>query len=56
MTIEKIKGVNAGGYRITDIRSSDNFYVSKLYIGYTEKQAIRQFKKDIKNIIHPLNK
>lgn len=48
MHIEKITGVNSGGYRITDI--IDGYYVSKLYIGYTRTEAIAQFKRDIKTL------
>ncbi len=44
MTIEKVTGVNSGGYRITDM--IDGRYVSCLYLGYTKKQAIARFKKD----------
>lgn len=46
MTIERIYGVNAGGYRITS--TVDGYYVSKLYIGYTKQEAITQFKRDCK--------
>lgn len=56
MTVEQLKGVNSGGYRITDIRDRDQLYISRLYIGYTEKQAITQFKKDLKAQVHPLNR
>jgi hypothetical protein len=43
MTIEKVTGVNSGGYRITDM--IDGRYVSRLYLGYTRAQAIAAFIK-----------
>lgn len=48
MTIEKTTSVNSGGYRITDI--FNGYYVSKLYLGYTKKQAIAKFNQDNKHL------
>lgn len=47
MTIEKVTGVNSGGYRITDI--VDGRYMSRLYLGYTKQKAIWHFNKNITN-------
>jgi hypothetical protein len=46
MTIEKITGVNSGGYRITDV--IDGRYISRLYLNYTRASAIRHFKRNLK--------
>jgi hypothetical protein len=45
MTIEKLTGVNSGGYRITDI--VDGRYISRLYLGYTKQKAIWHFKRNV---------
>ena len=47
-TIERVHGVNAGGYRITDV--IDGYYVSKLYLGYSKKDALAQFMNYVKTI------
>lgn len=47
MTIEKVTGVNSGGYRIIDI--FNGYYVSKLYLGYTKQKAIWHFKRNLTN-------
>ena len=45
MTIEKVTGVNSGGYRITD--TIDGRYISRLYLGYTKQKAIWHFKRNV---------
>ena len=45
MTIEKVTGVNSGGYRITAI--VDGRYISRLYIDYTKQKAIKHFKRNL---------
>lgn len=41
MTVERTTGVNGGGWRITEM--IDGRYVSRLYLGYTRMEAIKEF-------------
>lgn len=38
-----------GGYRVSDIICG--YYVSKLYLGYTKRDAVVQFREDVARII-----
>jgi hypothetical protein len=52
MTIERTSPL--AGYRLTDI--INGYYVSRLYLGYTKREAIAKFKKESVELARLANK